>query len=943
MAGKYGNIGTKLKYKDIMKHIPCSTYRVQLNSDFKFSDAEKIVDYLAKLGVTDFYASPIFKASKGSKHGYDVVDPNIINREIGTEEEFESLVKKLHNNNIRWLQDIVPNHMAYNSENQMLIDLLENGEKSYYHGYFDIEWYSAFLGPSPRVLAPFLGEYYKEALESGKIKLTYDKNGFTANYYDTKLPVKLESYSDILSYRIDELKNRHGKNHPDVIKYMGILYVLKSLPDVENIDERYDQIKFIKSLIWEIYNENKNIKAFIDENLKIFNGESSESQSYKLLDDLLSVQNFKLVYWKVASEEINYRRFFNVNELISLKMENDETFSRMHSLIFKLIKEEKIDGLRIDHVDGLYDPTSYLSKLRSRFRDIYLVVEKILETDEMLPEFWEIDGTSGYDFLGRVNSFFCKSENEKIFSDIYAKFIGEKLNLNKIIIEKKKLIIQTRMAGDVERLAALVKEVSLNDRNGVDITMHALKKSLEEILAVFPVYRTYISKDRFNDQDKRYISETFSEVLKENKLLVNEIKYIENILLQNFPDYYTEEQKEKSLDLIQKFQQLTGPLMAKGFEDTTLYIYNRLISLNEVGGNPGKFGLAVEDFHNFLEKRNDKWPNSLNTLSTHDTKRGEDMRARLNVLSEIPDEWNAALLKWHEMNARFKNTSGNIPEENDEYFLYQTLIGSFPIDNNDLAEFKNRIKDYIIKAVREAKVHTAWLKPDDEYENGFTEFIDNILNQEKENKFLDDFITFQKKISFYGILNSLSQTLLNLTVPGIPDTYRGSELWNFSLVDPDNRGPVDYELRINMLEEIAATKKTDAAELVKKFKTNLESGQAKQFIIYKLLNERRELKKLFSEGKYLRLETGGKYSGNIFAFARRDDENIGITLAPRFFTDIYPEQNIEETDWEDTHVILPFENVKFKNIFTDEEYESSKKIFLKDVLRDFPVGYLRNE
>ena len=843
---------------------------------------------------------------------------------------------------MHWLQDIVPNHMAYNYENQMLVDLLENGENSYYHNYFDIEWNSAFLGPSPRILAPFLGEYYKEALENGKLKLKYNQFGFTINYYENKLPLKIESYADVLSYRIDELKNRHGRNHPDVIKYLGILYVLRSLPDVENNDERYDQIKFIKSLIWEIYQDNKNIKVFVDENLKIFNGESSESHSYKLLDNLLNVQNFKLVYWKVASEEINYRRFFNVNELISLKMENEETFNRMHSLIFKFIKEEKINGLRIDHVDGLYDPAEYLKKLKSRNKDIYLVVEKILEMEEELPENWEIDGTSGYDFLGYVNALFCKPQNEKIFSQIYTDFVGDQQELQKLIKEKKRLIIQTRMAGDVERLAALVKEVSLSDRYGVDITMHAVKKVLEEILTEFPVYRTYINREDFCERDEKYISVTLDEVRNENKLLLNEINYIGNILLQNFPEYYTDEQKLKSMDLIQKFQQLTGPLMAKGFEDTTLYIYNRLISLNEVGGNPGKFGIALDEFHHFLKKRNEKWPHSLNVLSTHDTKRGEDTRARINVLSEFADEWRERVFKWKEINYRFKSASGNIPEENDEYFLYQTLIGSFPFEANDNQKYTARIKEYIIKAVREAKVHTAWLKPDEEYENGFTDFIQNILDDKKENKFLEDFIPFQKKVSFYGILNSLSQTLLNLTAPGIPDTYRGSELWNLSLVDPDNRGAVNYDLLNNMLNEIINSEKTNTANLIKLLNDNLESGQAKLYIIYKVLNERRSNKSLFSEGKYVKLETGGLFSQNIVSFARIHDGNIGITLAPRFFNDIYPDQNLDRAKWEDTFIKLLNKNNKLQNIFTGEIFEAENKLYLKDVLNNFPVGYLKS-
>ncbi|HVO74536.1 MAG TPA: malto-oligosyltrehalose synthase, partial [Ignavibacteriaceae bacterium] len=735
--------------------IPASTYRLQFNKEFKFNNAAGIISYLSLLGITDIYASPVMKARKGSMHGYDIVDQNQINPEVGTDDEFNSLIEELHKEKMGWIQDIVPNHMAYSYENQMLIDLFENGSSSRYYNFFDIEWTLYHGRSQQKVLAPVLGKFYQAALENGEIKLNYDQEGFFINYFSNRFPLKMESYADLLSFNLNKLKNKLGKNHADVIKYLGVLYILKSLPSAEQLDERYDQIKFVKGMLWEIVNDNKEIKVSLDETIKTYNGVPGIPESFNLLDNILMQQHYRLAFWRVANEEVNYRRFFNISDLISLRMENEETFNRTHSMILKLIKENKVNGLRIDHVDGLYDPPGYLHLLRSRAKDVYLIVEKILDLDESLPNDWEIEGTTGYDFTNYVNGIFCRRENEKKFSAIYRKFTRIESKLEDIKISKKRLIIETRLAGELDRLALYIEDISSRDRYGIDITRNGLKSALKELLSFFPVYRTYISKETYRKADRKYISYVVEKVKEENPQLINELNYIGNLLLMNYGEHFTEKQKEDSLDFIMRFQQLTGPLMAKGFEDTTLYIYNRFIPLNEVGGDPGSFGISRNKFHRFNIERAKHWPNSLNATSTHDTKRGEDVRARLNVLSELPDEWNLKLKNWSRFNKKYKThlNTGFYPDSNDEYFIYQTIIGSFPLSKDNPGDYINRIKEYMIKAVREAKIHSSWSRPQEQYEKAVTSFVEKILTESGENNFLKDFLDFHKKVSYYGIFN----------------------------------------------------------------------------------------------------------------------------------------------------------------------------------------------
>jgi (1->4)-alpha-D-glucan 1-alpha-D-glucosylmutase len=705
---------------------------------------------------------------------------------------------------------------------------------------------------------------------------------------------------------------------------------------------------FIKRMLWELYNGNSDIKEFLDGNIGIFNGAEESAEGLSLLDSLLSEQLFRLSFWKVATEELNYRRFFNINGLISLRVEEERVFNLTHSFVNQQVRKKKFTGLRIDHIDGLYDPTDYLKKLREKNEDMYIAVEKILEFDEKLPSLWAVQGTTGYDFLNYLNGVFCDESNGSQFNKLYYSFTGFKTSYETLLYEKKNLVIQKDMAGDVDNLAHLFKRISSKDRYGNDITLDGIKRAIVEILALFPVYRTYIRPEYYSEADRRYITETIKKAREMNPALLHELNFMERFLLLDFKEYHTEEDKDEWVQFVMRFQQLTGPLMAKGFEDTTLYIYNRLLSLNDVGGSPDRFGATIAEFHDINSKRARIQPHSMNATSTHDTKRGEDVRARINVLSEIPGQWEVNVRTWSKLNRRKKKSMKGVtvPTKNDEYFLYQTLVGALPFYEDEFDSFKARLKDYIIKAVREAKVHTAWLKPDTDYEENFLSFIDKILHPAGTNRFLPEFRFFQKKVAFYGILNSLSQTILKIMSPGFPDFYVGSEFWEFNFVDPDNRRPVDFEKRAWLFREMKDREKNGAPELIQELFATCEDGRIKMFLIYKALASRISCRHVIEKGKYIPLETGGKYKDNIIAFAWKHKPSWVITIAPRFLTRIVEENQypLGRKIWDDTHIVLPYDApFLFTEKITGMELKCGDNMFIGDVLKHFSCALLVNK
>jgi (1->4)-alpha-D-glucan 1-alpha-D-glucosylmutase len=937
--------------------IPTATYRIQFNSDFPFDAAKAIVPYLKDLGISDLYASPIFKARKGSTHGYDVVDPRQLNPELGDRQSFESLIKTLQSQEMGWLQDIVPNHMAYDSSNVFLMDVMEHGPDSDYYTFFDIQWEHPYKDIEGKVLAPLLGDFYGRCLEKGELVLNYDKKGLTVNYYDLRLPLRIESYTQLITYQINRLEQSLGRDHPDFIKLLGILYLGKSTITDSRGQQYRDQVAFVKGLLWELYQSNSEVRAFIDSNIDIFNGHQPPLEAtarlngkdtapdYDLLDDLLAEQFFRLSFWKVGAEELNYRRFFTVNELICVSVDDPAVFETTHSLIKDLVDDGWINGVRIDHIDGLYNPLQYLERLRQHLGNIYVTVEKILEPGETLPEDWPVQGTSGYDFLNQVNGLFCQSNYESAFTRIYQNFTGRVESYEELKIQCKRLIADKNLAGDVENLANMLKQIASRYRYASDFTLSGLRQAIVEVLVLFPVYRTYVTEDRLNERNRTYILRVIQEAKRQVPEHANELDFIAQLFLLDYGDWLTDEEKAQWVHFVMRMQQFSGPLMAKGVEDTLLYLYHRFLSLNEVGGSPDRFGVTIPEFHAFNQQQITYWPHSMNASSTHDTKRSEDVRARLNVLSEMPDEWEAEVTDWQTMNRPHKGALGDrpIPDANDEYFLYQTLVGAFPLEPFDHVVFVQRIKDYVVKAVREAKVHTAWLRPDTEYEQGFVRFVDVLLTPDEENEFLNRLRTFQKKIAFYGMVNSLSQLVLKMTAPGVPDIYQGSEMWDLSLVDPDNRRPVDYDQRFHELQELDKWAERDRPSLLKNLISYPEDGRIKLFLTAKALAARARYIDIFQNGEYTPVRVTGTYAEHVVSFMRRAGSRYALTVVPRF-----PRQLVEpgtfplgKDVWQDTLLELPNSpSISWIDVLTRQCHSDAISLPVGQILSQFPVALL---
>ena len=931
--------------------IPVATYRLQFTPDFGFEEAKAIVDYLDQLGVADIYASPIFKARSGSQHGYDVVDQNQINPQLGGRSDFEALIEELQERGMGWLQDIVPNHMAYDGENHYLMDVLEHGQESEYVDYFDIEWEHSYDDIQGKVLAPMLGDFYDRCLERGEIQLSYGADGLKVNYYALQFPVKVESYGGFLRNEISWLRRQMGPQHPDYIKLKGILNTVENTFPALKGQQRRDQATFVKQLLWELYESNSEIQVFIDQNIEAFNGQPGKAKSFDLLDKLLLNQFYRLSFWKVGAEELNYRRFFTVNELICLKVDNPKVFDQTHALVEELVRTKKINGLRIDHIDGLYDPLAYLQQLSEKTKGVYTVIEKILELseDERLPKHWPVQGTSGYEFLNYANGVFYQQQNQAHFTRFYKEFSGLYDTYQKLFLDKKLLIADTNLVGDIDNLARFLKKVASQYRYGRDLTANGLKTAIKEVLVSFPVYCTYINQRGVSDTDLKYIREAIADARKRIPQLLNELDLIERFLLLEYEMSLPAEERSQWMHFVMRLQQFTGPLMAKGVEDTLFYVYNRFIGLNDVGGAPERFGVSLDEFHSYNQYQQEHWPHTLNATSTHDTKRSEDVRSRLSVISELPEEWANEVRVWSELNADKKQTLSDdrvVPEANDEYFLYQTLVGAYPFDNEALSTFKERVKAYVVKAVREAKVHTAWLRPDEDYENGYVQFVETLLTPSEDNVFLDKLQHFQQRIAEYGIYNSLSQLLIKLTAPGIPDFYQGAELWDLSLVDPDNRRPVNYKERSQALDSIQSQWQQQPLALIEDLLKNKENGQVKLFLTLRGLAARNYFRNIFRSGTYHPLTVTGEHADKAIAFMRHKGEHTAITLVPRFLTGLVQPGTLPfgKDVWGDTALVLPDgAQATWKNWITDEPVEIGDSPLLGDLFKHFPVALIVSE
>ncbi len=981
--------------------IPVSTYRLQFNHTFGFNDARRIVSYLHDLGISDVYASPYFKARKGSLHGYDIVDPSSLNPEVGTEEEYDAFVRELGKYGMGQILDIVPNHMSCESENPWWMDVLENGRSSPNADFFDIDWNPAVKKLSGKLHIPVLGDQYGKVLESQGLRLRFEEGAFFIYYQDIKLPILPETYVLLLDHHTEDPRHLVANDNPHFTELLSIVTGLKHLPpaaekDEEKIGERYREKEIIKKRLLTLYTESPEIKKFIDDNVDMFNGKKGDPRSFNLLDGLLAKQVWRLSHWRVANEEINYRRFFDVNNLAAVRTEDPAVFKETHKLIFRLIVERKISGVRVDHPDGLYTPSQYFKKLQRecfcrlvstkasvddhehsdfgpevlrryerllssdpQYKPFYIVGEKILTRGEKMPEGWSIFGTTGYDFLNSLNGIFVDSKNAKTFDDLYAKFTETKNHFSDVVYENKKLVTQVAMSGEINTLGNYLNNISEKNRHTRDFTLNSLTRAITEVIAFFPVYRTYINSSTVKDRDRQCIEAALSKARRKNPAIsIFIFDFVEAVLLLKFPEDFSEEDKKEWFDFTMKFQQLTAPVMAKGVEDTAFYVYNRLVSLNEVGGSPDRFGLSLEAFHGQNLDRLKLWPHALITTSTHDTKRSEDVRARINVLSEIPDKWRECLTRWSYLNKVKKTVveRQDVPDRNEECLIYQTLLGAWPLGRPDETEydsFKKRVRDYTIKALREAKVNTSWINPNAAYEDSVTSFIDDILMIGANNKFFEEFEPFQKTISYFGMLNSLSQTLLKITCPGVPDFYQGTEIWDFSLCDPDNRRTVDFDRRRTMLTSLKANMAKYGPDLrvgLKGLIEKWEDGSVKLYVTSKALTYRGGNHMLFMEGAYMPLTADGELRDQVCGFARQKDNKAVLVIVPRFMTQVSHftvEVPFGEKVWGKTVVLLPDEisgNI-FNNVLTGEQVKvirraEKRALALADVFSCFPVAML---
>jgi (1->4)-alpha-D-glucan 1-alpha-D-glucosylmutase len=959
--------------------IPTATYRLQFNRAFTFTGANDIVPYLHDLGVSDAYASPTFKAGADSTHGYDVVDHGQLEPALGGAEEFDKFACALKARGMGLILDIVPNHMGIaETSNAWWMDVLENGPSSRYASYFDIDWRPVNPHLENKVLLPILEDQYGIVLEDGKLRLAYENGAFSIVYYETRLPVAPRTYDAILAYVLDRLSARLGKDDAHLLELQSILTAIGHLPlrteaNPEKLEERRREKEIIKRRVAALFQESGDVRNAVDSAVQQFNGQVGDPQSFDLLDQLIDAQPYRLAFWRVAGEEINYRRFFDINELAAIRTETPEVFQATHQLILRLIAEGKVTGLRVDHPDGLRDPAGYFRQLqqsqlcppsemsssgnRFKTRPLYIVAEKILSKGEALPADWAVSGTTGYDFLNQVNGLFVRRSSRGAFDKIYRDFIGAKISYRELVNSRKKMIMLISLASEINALSHRLDDISERNRHYRDFTLNGLTFAMREVIACLSVYRTYTNEGNgeVSERDHRYIDAAVAEAKRRNPRTARAIfDFIGDTLTLKNLGKFRDEDRQAVVDFVLKFQQLTGPVMAKGVEDTAFYVYHRLISLNEVGGDPEQFGTSLEAFHRQNTTRLRNWPHAMLALATHDTKRGEDARARIDALSEMAPEWRAALTRWKRFNDSKKSVVEGepAPDRNDEYLFYQTLVGAWPasaLGPEELAGFRERIGSYMQKAIKEAKVHTSWVNPNDAYDQAVESFVRQVFAVESDDGFANDFARFHARVAYAGMLNSLSQTLLKMTSPGVPDFYQGTELWDLTLVDPDNRRAVDFTRRIKRLDKLKRGENTDRAGMLRKLLSQWQDGGAKMYLIYKTLNFRRERKEIFQAGSYLPIYALGKFREHICAFARRLHDHWIVVAAPRLLARILPPGRppLGESVWEDAVVPLPHGTPdKWRNILTGEILLTRKTkgarqgLLLQQIFKSYPVALM---
>ena len=890
-----------------MLRIPNSTYRLQLHKDFTFDDAAAIAGYLHDLGVSHVYCSPYLQAAPGSMHGYDVVDHQRVNRELGGVEAHERFCAKLGEVGLGQVLDIVPNHMSLGKENRYWWDVLENGPSSRYASFFDIDWQPQEERLRDKVLVPILADQYGRVLKAGGIKVVRRGNIFQVECSGETLPVSPLSLPVILSRAAEYARS-------DTLSFLAASF--GRLPAPEYIDRRtilarHRDKNVLVDLLARFCAEESGICESIDQAVAELN------ENLDALDDFLNQQNYRLAYWKTADQQLSYRRFFDVNTLIGLRIEREHVFEETHALILDWLKRGVLDGVRVDHPDGLRDPLQYFKRLREHAPDAWVVGEKILEPGEFLRESWPVQGTSGYDFLNVAAGVLVAPEGMMELTSVYSEFTGQPTDFHAIAHEKKINVTQEGLGSDVNRLTSLFVEICEANRDRRDYTRAEVRRAIREAAACFAIYRTYVApaREEITDEDRHYIIEA-TECAKQHR------QDIDGDLFDFLRDVLTMQVKGKTeSEFLLLFQQFTGPVMAKGVEDTAFYCYNRLTGMNEVGSDPGRDGLSVSEFHSYCERMQATHPLTMTTLSTHDTKRSDDVRARLAVLSEMPVRFASAIQRWSRMNNAFRTKQSGaepMPDRNTEYLYYQTMIGAWPLS-------LERVQAYMLKAVREAKQQTSWVANNKDFEDALHKFIEYTMNY---TPFMKELQQFVERVRDAGQVNSLAQTLMRYTAPGVPDLYQGGEIWDLSLVDPDNRRPVDYALRSRLLQELKQMSPDAAAAQVMQ---RSDEGLPKMWTVHRSLKLRRERPECFgADAMYTPLEVDGAKHDHVIAYQRGE---CIATVVPRLVVKL-------AGVWKDTSVRLP--EGRWKNHITNAMVEGGS-VPIRSLLKDFPVALLERE
>ncbi len=986
---------------------PRATYRLQLHQGFPLEAVERLVDYLADLGISDAYFSPYLAAKPGSTHGYDVFDHGKINEEIGDKVTHQRLVDKMKGLGMGRVLDVVPNHMGIAGGNPFWLDVLENGPQAPSARFFDIDWSPVKEELEGRVLLPILEDQYGKVLEAGKLELTYDNGGFFIHYYENRLPLSPRSYAQILVKQTEELAERLGSEDIHLLEYRSIISSIHNLPprdatDAESVQQYTREKEVIKHRLARVCDEAPALREFLEENVASFAGTPGEPHSFDPLHELLELQVYRLAFWRVAAEEINYRRFFDINDLAGLRTEDPVVFQTIHDLIFRWVDEGGVSALRIDHPDGLADPFGYFAALQEtlflracqqrlkaehpevdwmdvvdrvhlRYKEAIaqepqgplarrfpIVVEKILSRGEDLPEAWPIDGTVGYEYLNALNGLFIDPTSQESIDSAYVDFTDDRKPFAELVYEAKSLITRASLASEINMLARIINRVSEHDRRSRDFTLNDLRRATREIIACFPVYRTYLRPDDpVHPRDQGYIEQAVYRARRRNPTTdASVFAFIMDALLLKHPEDISDEDRILREVFVTRFQQTTGPVTAKGVEDTSFYRHVRLIALNEVGGDPGRFGSSPSTFHAINSQRLAHWPGTFSTSATHDNKRGEDTRIRIDAISEFAEEWSTRLTRWSRWHARKKTEvhGTHAPDPREEYMLYQILLGAWPFGGPEEAVpegFASRVQEYMLKAVREAKVNTSWTDTDSSYGDAIVQFVAEILEGPDSAVFLKDLLPFQRRLSRIGIVHSLAQALLKVASPGVPDIYQGCDLWDLSLVDPDNRRPVDYDARKAKLAQIRAELEsgTTRADLAARLFAAPEDGSIKLYLLWTTLNHRKEHPELYMQGTYRALEAEGDQKGHVVAFGRSRNGDYAIAVAPRLVAPLMGEEAttppIGSEVWKDTRLTLPDTGLptRWRNLLTDEvtevqTVEDHPSIPLAEVFRTLPFALL---